>query len=228
MSELKYQYGRLSYRKKSTGAEHGREDWWLTRNRDGSTTMRSLAMTDDSKLIRDVIYTRGPDGRPTDSFIRLQVGELLVGTGYIRVHGAKMEVVTDSVNSGRTLQTIDVPADFFSITTHAVMLDGWIYFNYDRSVGGEQLRAFYNTSTRWNGADGPLGRLENNRVNFIGDEEITVPAGTFKATHFTLDSEALKVPTSNIWVAGEDKILLRYDWGEFDLEYLLVSWKMEQ
>jgi len=137
-------------------------------------------------------------------------------------------VITDGIETGRSVQTVKVPADFFSITTHSVMIDGWTYFNYDRAKGGEQLRAFYNTSTRWNGTDGPLGRLETYLVKISGDEEITVPAGTFKATRLSLDSDLHKIPASKMWVAGEDKILLRCDWGESDLEYVLILWKMEQ
>ena len=231
MSDFKYQHGRLSYLKKSTGQERGREDWQLTRNRDGSVTMRCLAMTDDSRFVRDVTFTRGKDGRPTDVFIRLQVGDKLTGTGYFRIENDKLVVITDSAETGHVLQTVSVPPDFFSIVSHAVMLDGWAIFNYDRARGGEQTRTAYNTSTRWNGPNsvgGPLGRLEAVRLNLIGEEELTIPAGTFKAAHFTIDSDELKVPTSHLWVAGEDKILLRCDWGEMDCEYVLTSWKTEK
>jgi hypothetical protein len=227
MSELKYQYGRLSYRQKSTGIERGREDWWLTRNRDGSTTMRALVMTDDSKFVRDVIYTRGADGRPTDVFIRLQVAERLIGLGYFRVQGETMQVIVDGDEAGHVAQTLKVPTDYFSIITHAVMLDGWVIFNYDRARGGEQLRMCYNTSSHPNGTDGPLGRLENLRVRFVNEEEMEVPAGRFKATHFQIDSNHKDVPTSHLWVAGQDKILLRYDQSELDLEYILTAWKTE-
>jgi hypothetical protein len=228
MSKLKYQYGRLSYRKKSTGGERGREDWSLTRNRDGTVTIRCLAMTDDSKLVRDVIYTRRKDGRPVDAFIRLQVADQLIGSGYFRVQNGTMDVIADGNETGHSVQTISVPEDFFSITTYAVMVDAWIYFNYDRLMGGEQLRTFYNTSTRLDGADGPLGRVETCRVKLIGEEEVEIPAGRFKATHFQVDSDNLEVPASSIWVAGEDKILLRCDWRELDLEYVLKAWKVEQ
>ena len=228
MSNLKYQYGRLSYRKKSTGAERGREDWSLTRNCDGTVTMRCLAMTDDSKLIRDVIYTRRKDGLPVDAFIRLQAADRLSGSGYFRVHGGSMDVIVDGDETGHSVQTLAVPKDFFSIATHAVMLDGWMYFNYDREKGGEQLRIFYNTSTRLDDADGPLGRVETCRVELIGEEEVEVPAGRFKAAHFQMDSDNLEVPSANLWVAGEDKILLRCDWRGLDLEYVLTSWKVEQ
>lgn len=228
MSNLKYQYGRLSYRKKSTGGERGREDWSLTRNCDGTVTMRCLAMTDDSKLVRDVIYTRMKDGRPVDAFIRLQAAHRLIGSGYFRVQGDSMDVIADSDETGHSVQTLTVPKDFFSIATHAVMLDGWMYFNYDREKGGQQLRIFYNTSTRLDGADGPLGRVENCRVELIGEEEVEVPAGRFKAAHFQMDSDNLEVPAASLWVAGEDKILLRCDWRELDLEYVLTTWKVEQ
>jgi len=228
MSNLKYQYGRLSYRKKSTGGERGREDWRLTRNCDGTVTMRCLAMIDDSKLVRDVIYTRWKEGRPVDAFIRLQAADRLIGSGYFRVQGESMDVIADSDETGHSVQTLTVPKDHFSIATHAVMLDGWMYFNYDRAKGGEQLRTFYNTSTRLDGADGPLGRVETRRVKLIGEEEVEVPAGRFKAAHFQMDSDNLEVPAASLWVAGEDKILLRCDWRELDLEYVLTSWKVEQ
>lgn len=227
MADLKYQHGRISYRRKSTGVERGREDWWLTRNRDGATTMRALAMTDDSQVVRDVVYTRDSRGFPTDAFIRLQVGERYIGSGYFRVEGDRLHIVTDGKDNGHSEQSVPIPTDFFSITTHSIILDGWLLFNYDRSKGGEQIRTFYNTSTRWNGTDGPLGRLEPFRIRLVGEEELTVPAGTFKATHFTLDSDILNVPTSHIYVTGEDRILLKYDWADYDLEYVLTAWKIE-
>jgi hypothetical protein len=107
-------------------------------------------------------------------------------------------------------------------------LDGWSYFNYDRAKGGEQQREFYNTSTRMDGADGPLGRMETRCVRLIGEEEIEVQAGKFKAAHFQLMWGAPKASLAELWVAGEDKILLRYEWGEFDLECELISWKVEK
>ena len=228
MSDFKYQHGRLSYLKKSTGEERGREDWQLTRNRDGSVTMRCLAMTDKSQFVRDVVYTRGKEGYPMDAFMRLQVGNRFIGAGYFRVEADKLIAVTDSAETGHIVQTLSIPTDFFSIVTHAVMLDGWAIFNYDRACVGEQHRIVYSTATRWNGSDGPLGRLGTIRLNLVGEEEVSVPAGTFKATHFTLDSGDPKALPAHLWVAGEDKILLRCDWEEMDREYVLTSWKTEQ
>ncbi len=227
MPELGYQHGRLSYRKRSTGFERGREDFWLTRNRDGSRTLRSVAMTDDSKFVRDATYTLGADERPVDVFVRLQVGGTLVGTGYFRTEGDRLRVVTDTAETGHTEQVVPVPRRFHVIT-HAVVLDAWPFWAYDLARGGEQTITVYNTSTRWDGTDGPLGRIEGLRLRFVAEEEVTVPAGTIGCRRFTLETDAVKVPTSNIWVTGEDNLMVRYDWGDLDLEYVLVSWVKER
>ncbi|MEM7483473.1 MAG: hypothetical protein AAF481_20125 [Acidobacteriota bacterium] len=222
MSELEILQGRLVYRKLSTGVERGREDWTLTCNRDGSRTLRCLAMTDDSRFVRDVTYTVGTDSRPVDVFVRLQVGERRIGSGYFATDGDRLRVVTDGEANGRSQQVVAIPPRFH-IMTHAVMLDGWTFWAYDSDAGGEQVLTVYNTSTRWDGTDGPLGRVEPLRVQLLGEEEIEVPAGRFAARHFRVASDVLDVPPSDIWVTGKDNLLVRYVWQEFDLEYVLQS-----
>ncbi len=222
MPDFTHVYGRLSYRRKSTGAERGSESWSLTKNRDGSRTMQSLAATDDSQFVRDVVYTLSAEGRPTDVFVRLQVGSVVVGTGYFKVGGDRMHVATDMADSGRTRQTVSVPPRFL-VTTHAVILDGWPSWIYDHQRGGEQILTVYNTSSKWNGTDGPLGRMETVRFRYVGDESVTVPAGVFPCQRYRLDSDWVQSPTSEVWVTGDSRLLVRYDWGETDLEYVLAS-----
>lgn len=222
MSALVVRRGVLSYRKRSTGVERGREPWMLTVNRDGSRTMRCLAMTDDSEFVRDVTYTLRSDERLHDAFVRLQVGDRLVGTGYFVLRGHELEVVTDAQESGRTHQRLMVEPRLH-LVTHAVMLDAWPWWSYEREIGGEQSLAIYNTSTRWNGTDGPLGRLEVLRVRQHDDERITVPAGTFHCRHLSFDSDAIPSPTSQVWLTGDDAVLVRYDWPDLDLEYVLAD-----
>lgn len=222
MTEFRYRRGRLLYRKLSTGAERGREDFALTRNRDGSRTLRCLAMTDDSKFVRDVTYTLGSDRRPVDVFVRLQLADRWVGTGYFRTVGRRLHLTTDGDGTGYTKQRVRVP-ERFHIMTHAVMLDGWTFWCYDDAAGGEQTLTVYNTSTRWNGTDGPLGRLEPVRVELLGEEDVEVPAGSFRARRFRVASDVLDVPASDLWVTGEDSVLVRYLWQDYDLEYVLEA-----
>lgn len=224
---LRYTTGRLLYRKKSTGAVRGREDFSITENRDGTVTLMALAITDDSKFVRHVVYTKGHDGRPRDVFVRLQVNGALVGSGYFRVEGDVLHLTTDTAMTGHTVQTVNVPTDFFAVVTHSVMLDGWIVFNYDWETGGLQRRTFYNTSTLWNGTDGPLGRMETYRITALADKEVVTPAGAFPCRHVRMDADFLKVPSSDIYVTGKHNVLVKYDWNELDLEYVLESLKEE-
>ena len=224
---LSYITGRLLYKRKSTDSVRGREDFSITENRDGTVTMDALAITDDSKFVRHVVYTKAVDGRPKDAFVRLQVNGALVGTGYFRIEGDLLHITTDTVMTGHTVQAVKVPTDFFSVVTHAVMLDGWIVLNYDWSVGGLQHRTFYNTSTMWNGTDGPLGRMESYRITALDNVDIRSPAGTFPCRHVRMDADFLKVPASDIYVTGRHNVLVKYDWNELDLEYVLESLKEE-
>lgn len=219
--------GRLLYRRRSTGAVRGREDFSITENRDGTATLTALAITDDSKFVRHVVYTKARDGRPKDVFIRLQVGGDLVGSGYFRLEGDLLHITTDTAMTGHTVQTVKAPGDFFSVVTHSVMLDGWIVLNYDWEAGGLQRRAFYNTSTLWNGTDGPLGRMETYRITALPDADVATPAGTFPCRHVRMDADFLKVPSSDIYVTGKHNVLVKYDWNELDLEYVLESLKEE-
>lgn len=222
MSGFRYQHGRLLYRRQSTGKVRGREDWALTANRDGSRTLRSLALTDDSEFVRDAIFTLDADHRPVEALIRLQVADRWIGSGYFRALAGRLVTVTDSEEGGHVHQSLDLP-ERFHLISHAVMHDGWMVWPYDAASGGEQSVTVYNTSTRWNGTDGPLGRLESLRIERLADEEVTVPAGTFAAERYRFASEEIEGPPGEIWVTPEDRILLRYDWSELDLEYVLES-----
>lgn len=221
-----YTYGRLAYQRLSTGEERGREDWWLTRNRDGSRTLRCLAMTDDSRFVRDAIFTLGADSRPRDVLLHLQVDDRRVGTGLFHLDGDRLHVATHAADSGSTQQIVRVPPRVH-IVTHAVMHDAWPFWQFDEEAAKErgdteQRVPIYNTSTRWNGTDGPLGRMEELIVAARGSESITVPAGTFDCQRFTLDIDDPSIPTSHVWITGPDKLLVRYDWPDFDLTYRLV------
>ena len=228
MSKVEQYQGRLSYRRKSTGVERGREDFSLTRNRDGSLTMRAVASTDDSAFLRDVVFTLGADRRPQDVFIRLQIGDRLQGIGYFRTVGRTLAITTDAADTGHTVQTVEVP-ERFHITTHAVMLDGWPFWALDPQGPKEQKIPMYNTSTKWNGTDGPLGRLETLHTVYVGDEDVTVPAGTFRCRHYRFESPDLpNIPVSDVYVHGDLNLLVRYDWGGFDLEYVLVTLEREE
>lgn len=188
--------------------------------------MRTLAMTDDSKFVRDVTYTLGEDGRPLRVFEQLQVDGLLVGSGYFSVTGDTLTIMTDGFDTGHTVQKIKVP-ERFHILTHAVMLDGWGYWGFVGDKPGDQIKDVYSTSPLWNGITGPLGHMVKSRMTYVGKEQVTVPAGTFEARHFIAGDDKDHSNISHIWVTGEHNILVKYDWPPREMEYLLESLTIE-
>ncbi len=62
-----------------------------------------------------------------------------------------------------------------------------------------------------------LGAVAPQRYVYRGDEQVTVPAGTFAATHITMDGH------SDIWFHGPDHLLIRYIWRDIDRDYVLKS-----
>ena len=221
-NQFQYMHGRLSYQKKTpAGFERGREYWWLTYNRDGSRTMRTLAMTDDSKFVRDVIFTIGADGRPLRIYDQIQVDNQLVGSGYFQVTGDTMTVVTDGIDTGHTVQVIPVPKRFH-VMTHAVMLDGWPAWAYEGDEPGTQTISTYSTSPTWNGTTGPLGYMIKQHPTLVGSEQITVPAGTFQTRHYTWGNTDPELAL-HVWVTGEHNILVKYNTPSSAMVYVLES-----
>lgn len=227
MSDFKYQFGRLACRVKSTGALRGHEDWWLTGNRDGTSTLRTLAITYDTQIVRDAVLTRRPDGRPIDGFLRLQAADYPIGTLRFVVDADQIEISASGSAFGRVTQTLRAAEGVFSILTGSIMLQGWIVFNYDRQKGDDQLRPFY-SFFHPTGEDGSIiAKQVRYRVVVLPDEELTVPAGTFKATPFILDQSAYQGVSSRYWVAGGDRILLRGEVEGSDEMSELISWTRE-
>jgi hypothetical protein len=83
------------------------------------------------------------------------------------VSGDKITVVTNAVDTGHTVQIVNVP-ERFHVLTHAVMLDGW---GTGHGAGGSQSIDVCTTSPLWNGTSGPLGRMIEQRFTPLGSEQ---------------------------------------------------------
>jgi len=169
--------------------------------------------------------TRRPDGRPVDAYMRLQIADHTVGTICLRIDLDRMDVLTYGTDIGKMTQSIRIPSGIFSIRTRSIMVNGWMVFNVDRAKGGDQLRSFFSLSENVGDMEIVSGRLKRQLIGTVCDEEVEVPAGTFKATHFFVEES--KGARSDFWVAGGDKILLRCLMSNSDRRYELISWTRE-
>jgi len=75
--------GRIDYIHDDIG-ERGREWFTVTVQPDGTRTLRSHCEMDDTRILRDVVYTVDRAWLPIDSYVRLTVEEKLMGSAWFR------------------------------------------------------------------------------------------------------------------------------------------------
>jgi len=197
--------------------ERGREFFTITTQADKNIVMLAHCEIDDApNVIRDVVVAMDPNGKPFDCSVRLTVGDKFEGTGWMRFTDAYAECETYSRRHGRITQKMDLAAPTPWIQAHPLVGDGLLMKLYDLSKGPGKQRVnnILLTSPDHRGATGPMLFPVGFSLVYVGDEEITVGAGTFKARHFQVTDTAGELPEEHppydVWVtADEDSIFLR-------------------
>ena len=94
--------------------------------------------------------------------------------------------------------------------------------NFDRS-SPEKIQKFQGISTSPlpNGGSGPILTEITMTFEFIGEEEVTVPAGTFQTERYRWHFDQFE--PIEIWTMGSDHIPVKLRWDELDSDYLLVE-----
>ena len=78
-------------------------------------------------------------------------------------------------------------------------------WTHDRSAKEPQQGLLYNVVTIGGPPVPGIGVLVEHRIDYHGEETVTVPAGTFTADHYTFYDGRY-----DIWLWGPDQILVRY------------------
>ncbi len=196
------------------GQERGREYFTLTHHDDGSRTLTAHSEIDDApNVVRDVSQTVGKDWYPMDSAVRISVGGTFTGSGWFRFAEDFTECETYTAAEGRISQRMDTDGRMRVFGNHAIANDGWVTNAYDLSQG-PGLQTFpvaFLSSPDHRGATGPLLFATGFGLRFIGPETLVVPAGTFNALHFQIETYGLlkQHPPYDIWVTPEDYIFLK-------------------
>ncbi len=214
---VRWAEGAYLYRTISEGRKRGTEDWTLTVHPDGSRTMRMWndLYARDSHLTA-TLRVAG-DFRPLEAYVSYWTQGGFKGSGVFTVDGDALHALVNGPQ-GRIAETVDVPYGF-SVVTHPLAGDGWHTWYYDEEKGGEQKGLVYNIDSTPDLARPPVGRLEEQTIAFIGEETVEVPAGLFDARRHAIGGIA------DVWTTGPDRILVKFVWEKFDLEYVLVRYE---
>ena len=202
------------------GLERGREWFSFTHHGDGSAIMRAVCEIEEPEptVLRDVTYHLGPGMVPQNLHVHLTIGDNFMGSGWLR-HDAETGIIeceSFGPSIGRISQQVKA-GKFDAFGTHPVVGDGYLARKMDVSKGPHRrtMRCFL-PSPDHRGATPPLIAEVNIALEYVGEEEKSVTAGTFACRHFRFvdDSPAgmggTTHPDYDIWVTADDDCLLVY------------------
>ena len=196
------------------GAERGRENFQLDVHRDGSRVLAAHCEIDDAPpVVRDVNLRVDADNLPRECFVRIAVGGPFRGSGWFTFGPTEAQCESNTTVEGRVSQRFPLQSPLLAFGNHAIINDAYAMSLYDLSQGpGKQSFFMLLSSPDHRGATGPMIFPVQLAIEYVGEEEIEVIAGRFKARHFRILDVGMpeEHPDYDLWVtADEHYIVLR-------------------
>ena len=196
------------------GAERGRENFQLDVHRDGSRVLAAHCEIDDAPpVVRDVNLRVDADNLPRECFVRIAVGGQFRGSGWFTFSPTEAQCESNTTVEGRVSQRFPLQSPLLAFGNHAIINDAYAMSLYDLSQGpGKQSFFMLLSSPDHRGATGPMIFPVQLAIEYVGEEEIEVIAGRFKARHFRILDVGMpeEHPDYDLWVtADEHYIVLR-------------------
>ena len=212
---VRWAEGTILYRTIDAQRTRAVETYRLNVHPDGSRTVIGHTDNFDAEYVINMIHRVDRTFRPLESMVTYWSKGALSGTGLFTVRGDTLEGLVDGP-LGRVTHSVKVPKGF-SIVPHPLATDSWHFWYFDKMQGGEQQSVIYNPQVSPRTGVPVLGHLEYGTMTYEGEAEIAVPAGTFATDHFKLNG------IIDVWMTGEDNLLVRYAMPSADLEYVLTE-----
>ncbi len=193
--------------------ERGREDFAFTHHGDGSVTIRAHCEIDEPAptVMRDILYSTDLQWRPMDCQVRLSLDGQFLGSGWVRFdHDAGIaECESYGPSIGRVSQKMTIPDGLAGFGTHPIVGDGFLTRIMDVAKGPHRrLLTMLLPSPDHRGATPPLLARVDIHLEYVGEAEKTVAAGTFACRHFRFVDEAAmggtQHPPYDMWVTADD------------------------
>jgi hypothetical protein len=196
------------------GQERGREHFTFTKHSDGKRTLRALCEIEepDPTVLRDITYSLDENDMPMDCFVRLTIGDRFMGAGLFQMLPDAIEVESFGPSIGRVSQRMPIKGVYDGFGTHPIAGDAYITKRMDRSKGPHRrtFRCFL-PSPDHRGATPPLLAEANLQLEYVGEETVTVKAGTFDCFRYKFTDEHGGMASTNgahpdydVWVTADD------------------------
>jgi len=210
----------LSLKPGMEGQERGREWFNFSHHTDGSVIMSAQCEIEepDPKVLRNIVYHIGADRKPQNLLVHLTLGDEFLGSGWMAYDQAAGQVTCESQGPsiGRNSEVREA-GEFDAFGTHPVAGDGFTTRLMDVSKGPHRRRLrFFLPSPDHRGATPPQIAEVFMTMEYVGEEEKTVAAGTFACRHYRYvdDSDegmgGERHPDFDMWVTADEDSLLVY------------------
>lgn len=196
------------------GQERGREWFTFTSHTDGKRSLRAICEIDepDPTVLRDITYSLDENDDPMDCFVRLTIGDKFMGAGMFIIGKDEVECESYGPSIGRLSQKVPSGGEFDGFGTHPIAGDAYITKKMDRSRGPHKrkFRTFL-PSPDHRGATPPMIAEANIYLEYVGEETVTVKAGTFDCYRYRFSDEEGGMATADgghppyeVWVTADD------------------------
>lgn len=202
------------------GQERGREWFNFSHHADGSVIMSAQCEIEepDPTVLRNITCHIGPDRMPRNLLVHLTLGDQFLGSGWMAYDPDAGQITCESTGPdiGRNSEVRDA-GEFDAFGTHPIAGDGFTTRLMDVSKGPHKRRLrFFLPSPDHRGASAPqIANLEM-VMEYVGEEEKTVEAGTFQCRRYRYvdDSDegmgGTRHPDFDMWVTADDDSVLVY------------------
>lgn len=218
-------HGRVNVRA-AEGSPQPYERFSITINPDGGRTLRTLTVSPQGSLVRDVNQNVTADWKPTSGASRLFLDGQPHGTVAKFVTG---DTIRSVVHQGAECNSTEFPAPpHFSLGFHPIADEAWKMALIPSVAGKRHPLVTHTCSVTWNGKTIGHGQTVESEVEYLGTEAI-VAGGALRECRaylwFTPFAKVLKV-----WVLGEHNIfagLEVLEGGNAGTTYKLMSLEQE-
>ncbi len=196
------------------GAERGREHFLIAQQTDGVDVVQAHCEIDDAPVVlRDTtLAMRHDSGAPIDCSYRISVGGQFEGSGWMRFRDDFAECESWTRRDGRLSQKVEMGGPVRWLQAHPIIADALLMrlYDLDRGPGIQPFDQVYLTSPDHRGASGPMLYPTALRLTYVGDADIEVPAGHFRARHFQVAADGLpeEHPPYEVWCTADDDYML--------------------
>jgi hypothetical protein len=205
--------GAYQYRSLVDARLRGRETFLLTVHPDGSRTMRAFTDIFARGVTANVVLRADAGFRPLDAYVSVLTQGRLKGSAFFALDGQTLHSSVEGPG-GRVNQSENVPADL-SFATHPLALDGFHAWLAPGKPGEVRHSNLLNIQADADFSRPMLGKVQSVAIEYRGEEDVVVPAGTFRAHHFVMDDSV------ELWVTLPEHLLVRSAWPKYGSEYVL-------